>query len=137
MTHGRYVEPIRILPSYPAAVPSHYNVEVEVYRGYWIVEWFKEQFGHLEQQGARQQGVTAEMLFERLLEQVPPGAMGLMLQPYWSPGLTSSPDRKPNGLSSVLVMSTPAPTSTAPSSRDWPTPCARAASVARNEVGHL
>ncbi len=87
MTHGRYVEPIRILPAYPAAVPGHYNVEVEVYRGYWMVEWFKEQFGHLEQQKAQKKGVTAEILFERLLEQVPPGAMGLMLQPYWSPGL--------------------------------------------------
>lgn len=87
MTHSRYIEPIRILPAYPAAVPGHYNVEVEVYRGYWMVEWFKQQFGHPEQQKARQQGVTPEILFERLLEQVPPGAMGLMLQPYWSPGL--------------------------------------------------
>lgn len=87
VVHRRYVEPIRLLPAYPAAVPDHYNVEVEVYRGYWMVEWFKRQFGHLEQQEAERQGVTAEVLFERLLEQVPPGAMGLMLQPYWSPGL--------------------------------------------------
>ena len=87
MTHARYVEPIRILPAYPAAVPGHYNVEVEVYRGYWMVEWFKQQFGHLEQIEAQRQGLTAEALFERLLEQVPPGAMGLMLQPYWTPGL--------------------------------------------------
>ncbi|MDA8137351.1 MAG: FGGY-family carbohydrate kinase [Desulfobacteraceae bacterium] len=87
VTHRRYVEPIRLLPAYPSAVPQHYNVEVEVFRGYWMVEWFKQQFGHLEQEAARQQGVTAEALFEKLLEQVPPGAMGLMLQPYWSPGL--------------------------------------------------
>jgi sugar (pentulose or hexulose) kinase len=85
--HRRYVEPIKLLPAYPAAVADHYNVEVEVYRGYWMVEWFKEQFGHLEQQEAQRQGSSAEALFERLLEQVPPGAMGLMLQPYWSPGL--------------------------------------------------
>jgi sugar (pentulose or hexulose) kinase len=87
VTHQRYVEPIALLPAYPAAVAGHHNVEVEVYRGYWMVEWFKEQFGHLEQQEALRQGVAAEVLFERLLEQVPPGAMGLMLQPYWSPGL--------------------------------------------------
>jgi sugar (pentulose or hexulose) kinase len=85
--HRRYVEPIKLLPAYPAAVADHYNVEVEVYRGYWMVEWFKEQFGHLEQQEAQRQGGSAEALFEGLLEQVPPGAMGLMLQPYWSPGL--------------------------------------------------
>lgn len=87
VTHHRYVEPIRLLPAYPAAVPGHYNVEVEVYRGYWMVEWFKEQFGHLEQQEAQKLKVTPEALFERLLEDVPPGAMGLMLQPYWSPGI--------------------------------------------------
>lgn len=87
VTHHRYVEPIRLLPAYPAAVPGHYNVEVEVYRGYWMVEWFKEQFGHLEQQEAKKMGGTPEALFERLLEDVPPGAMGLMLQPYWSPGI--------------------------------------------------
>jgi sugar (pentulose or hexulose) kinase len=87
VTHSRYVEPIKLLPSYPAAVTGHYNVEVEVYRGYWMVEWFKEQFGHLEQLESLRQGVAAEILFEKLLTQVPPGAMGLMLQPYWSPGL--------------------------------------------------
>jgi sugar (pentulose or hexulose) kinase len=87
VTHHRYVEPIKMLPAYPAAVAGHYNVEVEVYRGYWMVEWFKEQFGHLEQQESLQMGVAPEVLFERLLEQVPPGAMGLMLQPYWTPGL--------------------------------------------------
>lgn len=87
VTHQRYVEPIRLLPAYPAAVPGSYNVEVEVYRGYWMVEWFKEQFGHQERQEAEKLGVTPEALFEKLLESVPPGAMGLMLQPYWSPGI--------------------------------------------------
>jgi sugar (pentulose or hexulose) kinase len=86
-TRPRYVEPIRLLPAYPSAIPGHYNAEVEVYRGYWMVEWFKQEFGQLEQQAARINGVTAESLFESLLEQTPPGAMGLMLQPYWSPGL--------------------------------------------------
>ena len=32
-------------------------------------------------------GVSAESLFDQLVAQVPPGSMGLMLQPYWSPGL--------------------------------------------------
>ena len=96
VTHRRYVEPIKMLPAYPAAVPGHYNVEVEVYRGYWMVEWFKQQFGHREQQEAARQGVTPEALFEGLLEQVPPGAMGLMLQPYWTPGVRE-PGREAKG----------------------------------------
>ena len=88
-THRRYVEPIPLLPSFPAAVPGYHTVEVEIYRGYWMVNWFKEEFGHPEQAEAKRQGVTAEELFESFLENIPPTSMGLMLQPYWSPGLKS------------------------------------------------
>jgi len=52
-----------------------------------MVNWFKNEFGHPEQQEATKQGVEPEELFDKLVEHVPPGAMGLMLQPYWSPGL--------------------------------------------------
>ena len=85
--HPRYVEPIPLLPAYPAAVPRRYSLEVQVYRGYWMVSWFKQEFGHFEQVQAAEQGVEPEALFDALVEQVPPGSMGLMLQPYWSPGL--------------------------------------------------
>ena len=33
--------------------------------------------------------MTPEALFEKLVEKIPPGSMGLMLQPYWTPGLKS------------------------------------------------
>ena len=33
------------------------------------------------------QGKAPEELLERLIEQTEPGSMGLMLQPYWSPGI--------------------------------------------------
>jgi sugar (pentulose or hexulose) kinase len=89
VTHPRYLEPIALLPAYPAALPGHHSVEVQVYRGYWMVNWFKEALGQKEQEMAARTGGTAEALFERLLEETPPGAMGLMLQPYWSPGLKS------------------------------------------------
>jgi sugar (pentulose or hexulose) kinase len=52
-----------------------------------MVNWFKREFGHREQRLADEQGIAAEDLFDELVEQVPPGSMGLMLQPYWSPGL--------------------------------------------------
>ncbi len=86
-THQRYVEVIPLIPPYPAAVPGAYSLEIQVYRGFWMVSWFKEQFGHLEQQQAEEQGLEPEVLLERLVSQAPPGAMGLVLQPYWSPGL--------------------------------------------------
>ncbi len=88
-THRKYVEPIPLIPPYPAAVPGAYSLEIQVFRGYWMVSWFKEQFGFPEQTLAADLGVEAEDLFEKLVEQVPPGSMGLMLQPYWTPGLRS------------------------------------------------
>ncbi|MCP5325590.1 MAG: carbohydrate kinase [Oceanospirillaceae bacterium] len=85
-TNKKYVEPIRFIPPYPAAVPDAYNTEVMIYRGFWMVSWFKKQFGLREQQIAREKGVEPEVLFDELVRSVPPGSMGLMLQPYWSPG---------------------------------------------------
>ncbi|MBU0513955.1 MAG: FGGY-family carbohydrate kinase [Proteobacteria bacterium] len=84
---ARYIEPIRLFPPYPSAQPGAYNLEVQVYRGFWMVTWFKEQFCHLEESRAREMGVDAEVLLEELAADVPPGSLGLMLQPYWSPGV--------------------------------------------------
>jgi len=86
-THQKYIEVIPLIPPYPAAVPGAYSLEVQIYRGFWMVSWFKEQFGQAEQQLASQRGQEAEQLFDELLKQVPPGSDGLVLQPYWSPGL--------------------------------------------------
>lgn len=84
---SRYVETTRFLPPYPAAVPQHYCSEVMIYRGFWMVSWFRQEFGLEERLEAERQGVSPESLLERLVEQTPPGSMGLMLQPYWSPGV--------------------------------------------------
>ncbi len=86
-TTKRYVEVTPHLPPYPAAVPGAYSTEVQIFRGYWMVNWFKEQFGHHERLQGAQNGVSPESLFDKLVESVPPGSMGLMLQPYWSPGI--------------------------------------------------
>jgi sugar (pentulose or hexulose) kinase len=86
-THERYVEVIPMVPPYPAAVPGRYSLEVNVYRGYWMIEWFKREFGAAEVARARQLGVEAETLFDELVAATPPGSMGLILQPYWSPGV--------------------------------------------------
>lgn len=87
VTHRKYVEAVPLLPPYPSAVPDCHTIEVQIYRGYWMVSWFKEEFGHPEVDEAARTGIEAEVLFDRLVEGVPPGAMGLILQPYWSPGL--------------------------------------------------
>ena len=86
-THEKYVEVIPLIPPYPAAVPDRYSLEIQVYRGYWLVSWFKQEFAHRERTLARERGVEAEELFDDLVNKVPAGSMGLTLQPYWSPGL--------------------------------------------------
>jgi sugar (pentulose or hexulose) kinase len=86
-THEKYIEVIPLVPPYPAAVPGRYSLEIQIYRGYWMVSWFKREFAYREQNLARERGVQPEDLFDDLVRQVPPGSMGLMLQPYWSPGV--------------------------------------------------
>lgn len=83
----RYIEPIPLIPPYPAAVPDAYNLEVQIYRGFWMVSWFKKEFGAKELELAAAQGIPPEKLLDELVAQVPPGSMGLVLQPYWSPGI--------------------------------------------------
>ncbi|MGM0767692.1 MAG: FGGY-family carbohydrate kinase [Pseudomonadota bacterium] len=86
-TSKRYIEPVRLMPPYPSALPGHYSTEVMIYRGFWMVSWFKREFGLREQKIAEQREIEPEVLFDELVESVPAGSMGLMLQPYWSPGV--------------------------------------------------
>ncbi len=86
-THKKYIEIIPLIPPYPSAVPHWYNMELQVYRGYWMVSWFKQEFGLREQGLAAQRKIEPEELFDELVNAVPPGSQGLVLQPYWSPGL--------------------------------------------------
>lgn len=87
VTQAKYREVRPLIPPYPSALPNAYSLEIQIYRGYWMVEWFKHQFGQPEQAVALEQGQRPEVLFDDLVRQVPPGAQGLLLQPYWSPGL--------------------------------------------------
>jgi sugar (pentulose or hexulose) kinase len=86
-THERYIEVIPLIPPYPSAVPGAYSLEIQIHRGFWMVSWFKQEFGLREQQLALERGIEPEFLFDDLVDQVPPGSQGLVLQPYWSPGI--------------------------------------------------
>ena len=87
LSSTRYFEPIRFMPAYPAPIPGHWNPEIEIFRGYWMITWFKNEFAHSEVSRAEKKGTTPEAEMDRLLEMAPPGSMGLMVQPYWGPGL--------------------------------------------------
>lgn len=85
--HRKYVEIIPLIPPYPSAIPGRYSLEVQIYRGFWMVSWFKDQFGLSELRTAAKRGVEPEVVLNEMVDKVPPGSMGLVLQPYWSPGV--------------------------------------------------
>lgn len=92
-TSPHYFEPIPFMPPYPACIPKRYNPEVQVFRGYWMIRWFKNEFASREMEEAKRQGIPLEEMLNQSLKSVPPGSNGLILQPYWTPGL-KEPDAK-------------------------------------------
>jgi len=86
-TIDHYVEVIPFFPAYPSAIPGMFNNEIMIYRGFWMISWFKDEFGHKEVEQAKELKVEPEDLFDAMITDIPPGSMGLILQPYWSPGV--------------------------------------------------
>ncbi|MBI4357656.1 MAG: FGGY-family carbohydrate kinase [Gammaproteobacteria bacterium] len=82
----RYREPFRFAPAYPAILPEHYTLEYQIYRGFWLVHWFCEQFSVYGKEGE-----APEAILEKEIANIPPGNEGLLLQPYWTPGLWFPP----------------------------------------------
>jgi sugar (pentulose or hexulose) kinase len=83
----RYFEPVAFMPPYPAAMPGHYNPEVEIFRGYWMISWFKRELAPVEVNEARERGVAPETVLDKFLREVPAGSMGLLTLPHWGPSL--------------------------------------------------
>lgn len=86
-TIDRYMEPLPFIPAYPAVLKNRYNPEVQVYRGYWLISWFKKEFAAKEVQEAEALGIAPEDLLNARLRDVPAGCDGLVFQPYFTPGV--------------------------------------------------
>lgn len=97
LTTKRYVEPEPFMPAYPAVLDGKYNPEFEIMRGCWMISWFKEQFGQVEVAKAAETGKNAEYFLDELLDKAPVGCEGLVLQPYWSPGV-----KNPEGKGTII-----------------------------------
>lgn len=87
LTTDRYMEPLPFIPAYPAVLKNHYNPEVQIYRGYWLISWFKKEFAAKEVEEAKQKGIDPEQLLNERLKEVPAGCNGLIFQPYFTPGV--------------------------------------------------
>lgn len=86
-TTRKYFEPLPHLPPYPGIIPGTYNPEVEIFRGFWLVRWFRDEFAHPEKRKAIEKNTKPEKLFDDLLKRTQPGSLGLITHPYWTPGL--------------------------------------------------
>ena len=95
---SKYVELRPFLAPYPSAIPGQFYTEVSVFRGMWLISWFRDEFGLEERQQAAGTGRTPEELLEHLIRDVPPGSMGLVTQPLWTPG----PDLHPATKGAIL-----------------------------------
>ncbi len=96
----KYFTPAPFVPSYPAVVKDYYNAEVQVYRGYWMLSWFKKEFAKEECIEAKKLGIAVESMFCKSLPDIAPGCDGLMLQPYWGPGVVT-----PNAKGAIIGFS--------------------------------
>lgn len=83
----KYSDAEPFLPAYPGIVNGTYDLDVQVYRGYWMLNWFAKEFGS---------GQTIEKMIDEVetiknlneeIKKIAPGSEGLVLQPYWGPGL--------------------------------------------------
>lgn len=92
-TLNKYVTPEKFLPSYPSVLDGYYNPEIEIFRGYWLISWFKKEFAAKEVQLAQEMGIAPEDLLNEQFKNIPCGSEGLILQPFWTPGVIN-PDAK-------------------------------------------
>lgn len=89
----KYFEPQRFMPAYPAVPNELFNPEIEIYRGFWLVSWFLREFGAADRAEAEKLGCAPEALLDKAIAQLPPGCAGLLLQPYWTPGILNPTSR--------------------------------------------
>lgn len=84
----RYYEPEKFLPAYITGFPGYYSLEYQVYRGYWMLKWFVKEFGEADSVEAKIEKMAPEEFLNKKIMEIAPGSDGLVLQPYWGPGLS-------------------------------------------------
>jgi sugar (pentulose or hexulose) kinase len=87
-TTKKYIEPQQFMPAYPAAIKGYYNPEIQIYSGYWTISWFIREFCEKEIIESHKTGKSVEEILNEHLKDIPPCCEGLVMQPYWTPGIT-------------------------------------------------
>jgi sugar (pentulose or hexulose) kinase len=77
VTTNRYVEIYPFYPSFPAVSKEGYNPEVTIYHGFWMVDWYIDNFL------CDQKDAQVFSMLDQFLKETQPGAGGIIHQPYW------------------------------------------------------
>lgn len=85
----KYFEPEPFMPAYPGVLKGYYNPETQIFRGYWMISWFKKNFAEIFEERAKTTGRSVEELMDEEVANIPAGCDGLVLQPFWQAGLTN------------------------------------------------
>jgi sugar (pentulose or hexulose) kinase len=67
-----------------AAVPGAWHLEAGIV-GHWMVTWFRDEFCRDAVEEAGKRGVSPEQILNEEAAEIPPGAQGLVVFPYWRP----------------------------------------------------
>jgi sugar (pentulose or hexulose) kinase len=92
-----YIEPEPFIPGFPSSLPNLYNIEVHINRGYWMISWFRDNFAQKETAEAMIEQMAVEEVLNKQMMKIPPGSEGLVLSPYWGPGL-----RRPEAKGAII-----------------------------------
>lgn len=77
-----YISPIKLFPAYSSIQPGVFNMDVQIYRGFWMINWFLKEFGAWNIKDlVMEQHDPVE--FNKKLDDIPAGSEGLILQPFW------------------------------------------------------
>lgn len=77
-----FIPPAPFFPAYCSVQKDVYNMDVQVYRGFWMINWFLKEFGAKQIEDLIVDE-TDPQEFNKRLDDIPPGSEGLILQPYW------------------------------------------------------
>jgi sugar (pentulose or hexulose) kinase len=72
---------------WPAAMPGKYTLEAGVSGGLITVTWFAKELAHYETQLGKESGKSPEQILDDAIRTIPPGSLGLIVHPYWTPSI--------------------------------------------------
>lgn len=85
-TSKKFISPAPFLPAYPSVSPDRYNTDIQIYRGFWMINWFLSQFAGVDIEDVALADINPEE-YNAKLRDVPPGSGGLIVQPFWGSNL--------------------------------------------------